>query len=101
MKTKVQNGNITLPITRTGEGQPIIFFNGIGSTQTTWKKVIRVLKGEYEIITFDFRGHGQASTAQDYSFDAFVSDAENVLKAVNVDRPIVVACTMLFESLIC
>ncbi len=94
MKIEIKNDNVTLPITRTGEGQAIIFYNGLGSTQVIWKKVISALKGEHEIITFDFRGHGQASTAQDYSFDAFFSDADTVLKAVDVERPIIVAWSL-------
>ena len=53
-----------------------------------------MLKGEYEIITFDFRGHGKASTSQDYSLDAFISDADAVLKEVDKDRPIVVGWSL-------
>ncbi|KLU58995.1 putative aminoacrylate hydrolase RutD [Peptococcaceae bacterium CEB3] len=94
MKIRIKNNNVTLPITRTGDGQAIIFFNGLGSTQATWNKVISVLKGKYEIITFDFRGHGLASAAQDYSFDTFFSDAESVLKVVDVERPIIVAWSL-------
>jgi esterase len=88
---KVRNGDVTLPITSSGAGQKIIFFNGICSTQIIWKGVIGHLKGRYETVTFDFRSHGRASASADHSFAAFLSDAECVMGAVGSDRPIVVA----------
>jgi pimeloyl-ACP methyl ester carboxylesterase len=92
--TKVRNGNVTLPVTRIGEGQPIIFFNGGGATQISWKKTIEQLQGNYEKVTFDFRSHGKATTADDHSFNAFLSDAEAVMSAIKVRRPIIVAWSL-------
>ncbi|MBK5254235.1 MAG: alpha/beta hydrolase [Peptostreptococcaceae bacterium] len=90
-KTTVNNGDVTLPITTTGKGQKLIFFNGVGSTQVIWKRVIGQLKGQYEIITFDFRSHGNASSSTDHSFNAFLSDTERVMDSVGSGKPIVVA----------
>jgi pimeloyl-ACP methyl ester carboxylesterase len=93
-KTTVKNGDVTLPITTTGEGQKLVFFNGAGSTQIIWKQVISQLKGQYMIVTFDLRGHGKASDSADYSFEAFMSDAEIVMDAVGSDKPIVIAWSL-------
>jgi esterase len=90
-ESKIKNGDIILPITSAGEGRKLIFFNGVGSTQVIWKQVIGQLRGQYEIITFDFRGHGKASPSADHSFEAFVSDAESVMAAVGSGKPIVIA----------
>ncbi|NMC56140.1 MAG: alpha/beta hydrolase, partial [Eubacteriaceae bacterium] len=94
MKTTVQNGNVTIPVWRDGAGMPIIFFNGFRSTHVVWNRVRKNLAGKYEFITFDFRGHGQASAADDYSFEAFLSDADTVLKFAGADKPIIVAWSM-------
>jgi pimeloyl-ACP methyl ester carboxylesterase len=88
---KIKNGGVTLPITITGKGRKLIFFNGVGATQAIWKQVIGDLRGQYEVITFDFRSHGGATASADHSFDAFLSDADCVMAAVGSDRPIVVA----------
>lgn len=93
-KSVIKNGEVTLPITRVGEGQPIVFFNGGGATQICWKGTIQHLKGKYETITFDFRAHGKASTATNYSFDSFLSDAEVVMNAIDVKKPIVVGWSL-------
>ncbi len=94
MKTAVQNGSVTIPIWRAGQGRPIIFFNGFRSTHVVWNRVRKNLAGEYETITFDFRGHGQASAADDYTFEAFLSDADTVIRSVAADKPIIVAWSM-------
>jgi len=93
-KITVKNGSVTLPITRSGEGRPIIFFNGGGATQISWKQVIRQLKGNYETVTFDFRSHGKASTADNFSFEAFLGDAEVVMGALSLDKPIIVGWSL-------
>jgi esterase len=90
-RLKLRNGGVTLPVTITGAGQKLIFFNGVGATQAIWRQVIGKLKGRYETITFDFRSHGAASASSDHSFDAFLSDADCVMGAVGSDRPIIVA----------
>ena len=90
-RLKVKNGGVTLPVTITGAGRKLIFFNGVGATQAVWRSVIGKLKGRYETITFDFHSHGGASASDDHSFNAFLSDADAVMGAVGSDRPILVA----------
>jgi esterase len=90
-RLKLKNGGVTLPVTITGEGRKLIFFNGVGATQAVWKPVIGKLKGRYEAVTFDFRSHGGASASPDHSFDAFLADADTVMGAVGSGRPILVA----------
>ncbi len=94
METIVNNKGIALPITKSGSGQQIIFFNGGGATQISWRKVIQQLQGTYETLTFDFRGHGKASSSDDYSFDAFLGDAEIVMDAVVNGKPIIVGWSL-------
>ncbi len=56
--------------------------------------MIRQLTGQYEIITFDFRGHGKASLAPDHSFEAFLGDVDCVMDAAGSGKPIVVAWSL-------
>jgi esterase len=93
-RSTVRNGGVTLAVTRSGAGRKVIFFNGCGSTQVIWNQVIGCLKGAYEIVTFDFRGHGKASPAPDHSFEAFLGDADCVMDAVGSGKPIVVAWSL-------
>ena len=92
--TSIRSADATLPVSIVGEGQTLIFFNGLGSTQAMWKRVVAQLKGRYRVVTFDFRGHGRATSTNDYSFNAFLSDAAAIIKGVGVDRPIIVGWSL-------
>jgi pimeloyl-ACP methyl ester carboxylesterase len=51
-----------------GEGQPIIFCNGIGvSTLSFWKEVVRDLARRYQVIQWDYLGHGRSDPPSDSS----------------------------------
>lgn len=89
--SRIVNGEVTLAVSKTGQGQKLIFFNGFGATQPFWKRVRGRLSGQYQVVTFDFRGHGKTSVATDYSFNSFLADAEAVMGVEGHDRPILVA----------
>jgi len=90
----IQNQKVALPVTIKGEGRQIIFFNGGGATQISWKKVINNLKGDYQLVTFDLRGHGKASASDNYSFEGFLSDTEAVVDAVAQGKAIIVGWSL-------
>jgi esterase len=92
--TMVRNGPVTLPVTRSGSGSQVVFFNGVGATQIAWKRVIARLDSSCESITFDFRGHGKSSPADTYTVEGFLTDAEAVVAAVGSSRPIIVGWSM-------
>jgi esterase len=88
--TEVLNGPVSIPVTRSGTGPQVVFFNGVGATRIAWKRVIARLANAYESITFDFRGHGRTSRSDTYSVNGFLTDAEAVMAAVGPSRPIIV-----------
>ncbi len=90
----IHNQKVSIPVTIRGQGQQIIFFNGGGATQISWKNVIKNLKGPYQLVTFDLRGHGKASVSDDYSFKGFLSDAEAVVGEVCKDKTIIVGWSL-------
>ena len=92
--SEVANGNVTLPVGESGQGPTLVFFNGAGTTQATWKHIIHELDGPYRLVTFDFRSHGTAARSPDISFEGFLSDAEAVMDQVTGPRPIVVGWSM-------
>ena len=92
--SRVANGNVVLPVSESGQGPTLLFFNGAGTTQATWKRIIRELGGSYRLVTFDFRSHGTASRSPDISFEGFLSDAETVMDKVAGPQPIVVGWSM-------
>ncbi|HEX8919130.1 MAG TPA: alpha/beta hydrolase [Chloroflexota bacterium] len=91
---RVQNRDVQLAVSETGQGQTLVFFNGGGATQVSWKRIISELRGQYRLVTFDFRNHGKSTTSPDTSFESFLTDAETITDEVAGDRPILVGWSL-------
>ena len=89
-RRRIKSGDATLAVSEIGQGQQLIFLNGLGASQGIWKKVMRRLSGQYQLVTFDFRGHGRSTVANDNSLERFFADTEAVIGAVGKGRPILV-----------
>ena len=66
------------------DGRPtILFAHGWTEALRYWIYQIRDLVGEFRIVSYDLRGHGDSEPAanDDYSFDRFGDDVEAVLAA--------------------
>ncbi|GGW77501.1 alpha/beta fold hydrolase [Streptomyces lomondensis] len=57
---------------------------GLNSTQADLSELIDLLRRDHDVVTFDLRGHGLASAAERYSFDAFLGDLFAVLAEVRL-----------------
>lgn len=66
------------------DGRPtILFAHGWTEARRYWIYQIRDLVGEFRVVSYDLRGHGESEPAagDDYSFDRFGDDVEAVLAA--------------------
>ncbi|MFE0381479.1 alpha/beta fold hydrolase [Streptomyces inhibens] len=84
----VHHGGVTIPVSRGGRGRPLVLCPGLNSTQADLHELTELLRRDHDVVTFDLRGHGLASAADRYSFDAFLSDLVAVLAEVGrLDLP--------------
>lgn len=80
-----------LAITDTrGPGRPVVYLNGSYADQRHWRHVIAELGADWRHITYDERARGKSKRSADYSFEACLRDLDAVLKATEVDRPLLV-----------
>ncbi|MEW2402880.1 alpha/beta fold hydrolase [Streptomyces sp. NPDC046862] len=75
----VHHDGVTIPVSRGGRGRPLVLCPGLNSTQADLRELTELLRRDHDVWTFDLRGHGLASAADRYSFDAFLSDLDAVL----------------------
>jgi pimeloyl-ACP methyl ester carboxylesterase len=92
--SRISNGEVQLAVSETGQGQTLLFFNGGGATQVSWKRLIGELRGSYRLVTFDFRNHGKTTRSSDVSLKGFLSDAEAMMDQVAGPRPLVVGWSL-------
>lgn len=93
-RSKITNGDVTLAVSEMGQGQTLVFFNGGGATQGSWKRIISALEGSYRIVTFDFRNHGKSSRSHQVMVDDFLSDAEVVIDRYAGPDPTVIGWSL-------
>lgn len=73
-----------------GSGQTIIYLNGSYANQRHWKGVVKELGSNYRHILFDERARGKSKKSNDYSFNACLRDLNAVIKARQIEKPILV-----------
>lgn len=64
---------------------------GLLTTQADLCELTELLRLDHDVVSFDYRGHGLASAADSYSFQAFLGDLGAVLAELpRFDRPVLV-----------
>ena len=70
------------------DGKPVLFFsNSLASNLHMWDAQIDKFAGDFHILRYDSRGHGQSDApATDYSIDMLADDALALLDALGIDK---------------
>ena len=68
-----------------GEGPPLLLIHGLGSSSRDWEFQIEDFVEDYQVITFDVRGHGRSSKpASPYSIPLFAEDTAKLIKELGL-----------------
>lgn len=81
---------------RHGDGHPIVFVHGSGWDHRQWAPQVETLANDYELITYDVRGHGRTggSNIDEVSMQVLADDLHALIEALDLDAPVVVGCSM-------
>jgi pimeloyl-ACP methyl ester carboxylesterase len=79
-----------------GQGKPLIFIMGYGSTMDMWPpEVLRNLSSNHRVIVFDNRGMGNTTSSdQPFSIGLFADDTAGLLDALNISHADVLGWSM-------
>jgi pimeloyl-ACP methyl ester carboxylesterase len=70
-----------------GEGEPLIFMNGVMMNTMSWMDFIPQLADKFKLILFDFRDQGRSSKlAEEYDVDIHVDDTLALLDELKIDK---------------
>jgi pimeloyl-ACP methyl ester carboxylesterase len=83
----IHHDGVTIPVARGSRGRPLVLCPGLSSTQADLHELAELLRSDHDVVTFDLRGHGLASAAGRYSFEAFRTDLAAVLAEVRRQGP--------------
>lgn len=78
-----------------GEGECIIFVNGIAVTSYTWRGVIKALKDKYHIFAMDFKGFGHSEkNGGEYSVEIYTQQLKFLINHYNITKATLVASSL-------
>ncbi|MHA2363533.1 MAG: alpha/beta fold hydrolase [Candidatus Hodarchaeales archaeon] len=70
-----------------GEGDPLIFGNGIFMNTTSWVYQTPVFSKKYKVILYDMRGQGQSDKPNEpYSFESHADDQKALLDHLDISK---------------
>jgi pimeloyl-ACP methyl ester carboxylesterase len=79
-------------VERRGQGQPIVFCHGMGTSSASWAAQLEALEEHFLVVAWDLLGHGQSPVPKDpaqYSRDSALSDLDEVVATLH-EKPVLV-----------
>lgn len=78
-----------------GDGEPLVFLEGLGYATWMWYKQVEELSKHYKVILFDNRGVGGTEMPDmEYSIELFADDTAEVLSALGIERAHILGVSM-------
>jgi len=80
-----------------GKGPTLLLSHGYSSTSRMWDGQIAALKDRYQVVVWDFRGHGESDYPKDaaqYSEELTVGDMQALLDLVGAKKAIVAGLSL-------
>lgn len=92
---KATLSNINLYYETIGQGAPLLFIHGLGSSTRDWELQVTHFAEHYQAITVDVRGHGQSDKPPGpYSVPLFAADIAEFLKSIEITSTHVIGLSM-------
>jgi pimeloyl-ACP methyl ester carboxylesterase len=86
---KIQVGGLTVAVSDTGVGPPVVLLHGLACGKRMWFHQILALKDCFRVIAYDQRGHGlpdAPALAENYSASLLARDLVDVLDALKIEQ---------------
>ncbi|MCO8246390.1 alpha/beta hydrolase [Haladaptatus sp. AB643] len=86
---------VDLQYYRTGEGPSLVMAHGFYANGRCWEPLVADLADEYDIVTYDARGHGRSEAPESgYEIEDRVADLVGLVEALSLDDPILLGHSM-------
>lgn len=91
----IKNGDVNIRYDKCGQGQPILFIHGLGSSGRDWEYQVAHFRNTCQVITVDVRGHGQSDKPPGpYSVPLFAADVAALIEILEIAPVDVVGISM-------
>lgn len=91
----VSANGIDLRYYRAGDGPPIVMAHGFYDNGRCWIPLANVLADEYEVVTYDARGHGRSDAPDGgYDLENRIADLAGLVESLGLEDPVLVGHSM-------
>jgi 3-oxoadipate enol-lactonase len=78
-------GDVELYYEVTGQGQPLLFIHGLGSSGRDWEYQVPFFCQDYQVVVLDVRGHGRSDKPSGpYSIPLFAGDVAGLMEGLGI-----------------
>ena len=92
---KATANGIQINYTVEGSGPWVVMSHSLACSLEMWDPQVEALAGDYRVLRFDARGHGQSDApAGAYTLEQLADDVHGLLQALEVERPHFVGLSM-------
>jgi pimeloyl-ACP methyl ester carboxylesterase len=78
----------------TADAPPLVIVHGLRDHSHSFDDLARGLLDRFHVLALDLRGHGDSETTPYYAFGHFVLDLHNMVRALRLQRPILIGHSM-------
>ena len=75
-----------LSVEKQGNGEPVVFLHGLGSTANVWEPQVRALADRFATVRYDLEGAGRSPYAGALSINGWVQDLKALLDMEQIDK---------------
>jgi len=76
-------------------GKNIVLINSLGTNLTIWEEVVEQIRGQFNVLLFDKRGHGLSSTAEgEVSIDDYADDVIELMDNLGIEKTYVLGLSI-------
>jgi len=79
-------GRKTLAVDVDGDGDPVIFLHGLGSTSNVWEPQVMHLRDRFKTIRYDLEGAGRSPLTGPLSIESWVADLSALLDKHSISK---------------
>jgi pimeloyl-ACP methyl ester carboxylesterase len=92
---KIEVNGIQMHYQVVGQGEPLVFIHGLGSSSRDWEFQADHFYRDYRVVVFDARGHGQSEKPPGpYSIPLFAQDTAALIRVLELAPAHVVGISM-------
>lgn len=92
---EVEVDSISLHYESVGDGSPIVFIHGLGSSARDWELQVGAFARSHRVVTVDLRGHGQSDKpAGRYAIELFSQDVAELIDQLTLAPVTVVGISL-------